>query len=286
MRDRVPTVIEPGRGRVVLVFGAHADDPTLFCGGTIATWAAAGWRVVVIRATDDRWDSVGLDQAATIAGAREQFEAAMAILGVARTEHWDLPTDTLADTSEVALRERAIHAIRRHRPHTIVCHDPHSGTGEDNEDHWMLARAVAEAIWCAQFDQHHPEHLAAGLGCHGVFEQWWYGRPPGEVTDVVDTTAVLDTTVAAALCHELALRNLANQLRLQARTGGWRIPVLDDAVAGDIRPVMEALLRARAAAAGAPDGLGAAERFRVVCFGGLESLLERFGERIDDDPGG
>ena len=277
-----PTGIEPGRGRVVLVIGAHGDDPTLFCGGTIARFADAGWRVVVVRVTDDRWDSVGVSEADTIERSYGEFEAAMATLGVVATEHWGWPTDTLGDASEVAIRERAIRALRTHRPHTLMCHDPHSGSGEDNEDHWVVASAAAEAIWCAQFDKHHPEHLADGLEPHGVFEQWWFGRPPGEITDVVDVAPTLDRAVAAALCHELPLRNLIHQLRLQARTGGWRIPVLDDAQQGDIAPIVDALLRSRAGEAGAPYGLDAAEVFRVVRFGGLMGLLELFGERLAD----
>jgi LmbE family N-acetylglucosaminyl deacetylase len=280
------TDIAPGEGRVVLVVAAHADDPTLFCGGTIARFAAAGWRVVVCRVTDDRWDSVGVDEATTIARSLEEFTAAMDRLGVAATENWDWPTDTLGDASEIALREQVIRAIRVHRPHTLLTHDPHSGVGEDNQDHWVVASAVAEALWCAQFDKHHPEHFAEGLAPHGVFEEWYFGRPPARVTDVVDVSATLDVAVDAALCHDLPLRNLVHQLRLQARTGGWRIPVLDDAQNGDLAPVVGHLLRSRAVEAGEPYGLGAAEVFRVVRFGGMASLLEVLGERIDESDDG
>ncbi|MFM8846957.1 MAG: PIG-L family deacetylase, partial [Actinomycetota bacterium] len=70
-----------GRGRTVLLVVAHADDPTLFLGGTVARWAADGWRVVVVRATDDRWDSWNTDEATTIAQNKQQFDEAMAILG-------------------------------------------------------------------------------------------------------------------------------------------------------------------------------------------------------------
>lgn len=275
----VATTIEPGEGRVVLVVMAHADDPTLFCGGTIARWADAGWRVVAARVTDDRWDSVGVDEAETIRRAHIGFDAAMAELGVATTEHWGWPTDTLGDASELRLREQVIGAIRRHRPYAVVTHDPHSGVGEDNQDHWMVAAAVAEAMWCAQFDKHHPEQLAEGLEVHGVFEQWYVGRPPAEVTDVVDVAPFLDRMVRAALHHDLALRNLIHQLRLQARTGGWRIPVLDDAQDADIEPIVDSLLRSRATETGARHGLAAAEEFRVVRFGGLMAVLEAFGER-------
>lgn len=280
-----PTPIAPGGGRVVLVVAAHADDPTLFCGGTLARFADQGWRLVVCRVTDDRWDSVGVDEAATIERSAVEFRSAMAVLGVDEVEDWGWPTDTLGDASEVALREQVIRAIRTHRPHTIVTHDAHSGVGEDNQDHWVVAAAVAEAIWCAQFDKHHPEHLAAGLGVHGVFEQWYFGRPPAEVTDVVDVGATIDRAVQAALCHDLALRNLVHQLRLQARTGGWRIPLLDEAQDGDLVPVVGHLLRSRAAQTGEAWGLEAAEVFRVVRFGGMLGLLDVLGERLDTGVG-
>jgi len=62
--------IEPGDGRVVLVVVAHADDVALFLGGTVAVWADAGWRMVAVRVTDVRWDSVGSDVVATAAANR------------------------------------------------------------------------------------------------------------------------------------------------------------------------------------------------------------------------
>ena len=58
--------IEAGQGRTVLVVTAHADDAALFCGGTLARWVDAGWNVVVVRVTDDRWDSFGHDETVTI----------------------------------------------------------------------------------------------------------------------------------------------------------------------------------------------------------------------------
>ena len=68
-------VIESGNQRVVLLIVAHADDVALFLGGTVAAWAAAGWRVVVVRVTDDRWDSVGLSEADTIVANTAEFRS-------------------------------------------------------------------------------------------------------------------------------------------------------------------------------------------------------------------
>jgi LmbE family N-acetylglucosaminyl deacetylase len=43
-----------------LVICPHADDAAAFCGGTVAKLAAAGWRMVLVRVTDDARDSVGV----------------------------------------------------------------------------------------------------------------------------------------------------------------------------------------------------------------------------------
>ncbi len=279
--------IEAGHGRVVLLVVAHADDPTLFLGGTVARWADAGWRVVVVRVTDDRWDSVGSDDASTIAANREGFDRAMAMLGVADVVELGYPTDVLADVSEVALREHIIRAVRAYQPYALVTFDQSAMYGEDNQDHVRVAAATDEAFWTAQFDLHHPEHLAAGLQVHGVFERWWFGRELTRVTDVVDISTTIERKIDAALAHEPALRNFVQQLRLQARTGGWRVPMLDDAQQGDLRTVIDPLLRRQGEIVGARHGLAMAEEFRVSRFGGLGALLEAFGERIDgDDPQG
>lgn len=276
-----PTDIAPGDGRVILLVVAHADDPALFLGGTILRWSDAGWRVVCVRVTDDRWDSVGLTVEETTARNAEQFRRAAAILGIAQIVDLDYPTDVLGDVSEVALRERIIRQVRTHRPYALVTFDPYARPGEDNQDHLKVAQAVDEAFWTSQFDLHHPEHLAAGLQVHGCFERWYFGRSVVEVTDVVDISAVLDRKIEAALQHQVMLRNVVNQLRLQADSGGWRLPMLDAiAGGGDLRPFVELLLRGGAGQVGQRHGLDAAEEFRVVRFGGLEGLLARSGVRI------
>ncbi len=264
----------------MLVIIAHADDVALFIGGTVARWVDEGWRVVVVRVTDDRWDSVGSDESATIDANRSEFVEAVGVLGVTEIVELGWPTDTLGDASEVALREQCIRQIRTYRPHTLVTFDPYAMFGEDNQDHLTVAAAVDEAFWTSQFDLHHPEHLAEGLLPHGCFERWYFGRRVVDPTDVVDISSTLDRKVDAGCRHRTMMRNFANQLRLQADTGGWQLPLADEAVAtGDVRPLLEPLIRAGAHRTGADHGLEAAEEFRVVRFGGLQALLDRFGTR-------
>ena len=275
------TNIENGKGRSILLVVAHADDPALFLGGTILRWTDAGWRVVCVRVTDDRWDSVGLTEAETIAANAKQFRSAAVALGIAEIVELNYPTDTLGDASEVTLREQIIRQVRTQRPYALVTFDPYARPGEDNQDHIKVAQAVDEAFWTSQFPLHHPEHLAAGLRVHGCYERWYFGRSVVEVTDVVDISSVLDRKIAAALHQQTMLRNFTNQLRLQARTGGWQVAMLDEiAAGGDLAPLMGLLLRGGARQVGQAHGLEAAEEFRVVRFGGLEGLLSRYGTRL------
>jgi hypothetical protein len=153
--------------------------------------------------------------------------------------------------------------------------------GEDNQDHVKVATASDEAFWTSQFDLHHPEHFAEGLATHGCFERWYFGRRVTHVTDVIDISATLPRKIAASLCHRTMLTNLVNQLRLQARTGGWTIPALDAiAEGGDMTPFVEAMLAGQARDLGARHSLAAAEEFRVVRFGGLDDVLQAMGKRI------
>lgn len=271
-----PTV--DGEGRTILVVVAHADDVALFIGGTVASWVDTGWNVVVVRVTDDRWDSVGSSESATITANHDEFRAALDVLGVTDVVEFSMPTDTLGDTSMVALRERIIREVRTRRPYALVSFDPYAMYGEDNLDHIAVARAVDESFWTSQFDLHHPEHLDAGLEPHGCFERWYFGRSVVDVTDVIDIEAALDRKIAAACLHHTMMRNFFNQLRLQARTGGYRIPMIDEALESDhLDDVLARFVSAGAERAGVRHGLMAAEEFRVVTFGGLGGLLDEYG---------
>ncbi len=279
-----PTVreIPAGEGRVVLIVVAHADDVALFLGGTVATWAERGWRVVVVRVTDDARDSWGLDVESTVAANRRELEQAAELLGVAELVELGYPTDVLGDVSEVELREHLIRAVRTYRPYALVGFDPHAQFGEDNQDHVKVAAATDEAFWTSQFDLHHPEHLEQGLAPHGCFERWYFGRRVVEVTDVVDVSAVIDRKVAAACAHQTMMRNFFHQLQMQAATGGWEIPMVDDCLdAHDVAPLLGRLVRAGTARTGERHGLPFAEEFRVVTFGGMEAMLHQLGRRID-----
>lgn len=257
--DTVPD----GHGRTLLLIVAHGDDPGFFVGGVVALWARAGWRIVCLRVTDDSKDSVGLTEAETITRNDAEFREAAGQLGLAAVEDLGWRTDVLGDVSRVALRERLIHAIRRHRPYGLVTFDPDSLFHEDNLDHRVLAQAADEAFWCAQFDKHHSEHFDEGLDVHGVYERWYFGRTVAAVSHVFDTATTIGAQIAAVMCHKTMLANIARQLMLQCRTAGLHSSLIEAADGGDLRPWVEAMVRRSSAAKGAPYGLDHAELMRL-----------------------
>jgi LmbE family N-acetylglucosaminyl deacetylase len=269
----VVQAIEQGRGRIVLVVVPHADDAAIRCGGTIALWARMGWRVIVLRVTDDSTDSVGLDRTETIRRNRHEFESACQVMGVDEILELGYETDRLADVPETELRAHFIRAIRQVRPFATASFDPMGGPGENNQDHLSVARAVDEAFWTSMFDKHHPEHLDAGLTPHGVFEQWYFARQLPRPDTVIDIGPVLDRKTRAVMAHRTMVTNMVHQARLQAATGGLDVPLLR--LPPDQAPSEYArrLVVGRAEAVGARHGLHAAEEFRVVRFGGLGPML-------------
>jgi LmbE family N-acetylglucosaminyl deacetylase len=260
----------PGAGRTVLFVSPHADDAALFCGGTLRLMTRAGARVVLLRVTDDRYDSVGLDAATTLRRNADELVHAARHLGISEIVNLGWQTDQLGDASETALREQFIYHIRRVQPYAVFTFDPFGAYHEDNQDHLRIAAAVDESFWTAQFDKHHPEHLSAGLAPHGVYERWYFARRLTEVTTVVDISDTLDAKIDAALAHQTMMRHYVHQIGLQARTAGHHLPTVGAAIDGELRPFLAPLLRASARGAGAEWGLAAAETYRVVRFGGLE----------------
>ena len=258
-----PETIEHGNGRTLLLVVAHADDPAFFVGGVLPMWADAGWKIVCLRVTDDRRDSVNLAESETIARNTSEFRIAARHLGIAEIHDLAWQTDVLGDASRVKLRERIIHAIRRFRPFGLVTFDPESMFFEDNLDHKVLAEAVDEASWTAKFDKHHPEHFVEGLAPHGVIDRWYFGRAVVSVTHVFDTSSTAARQLVAILSHRTMLENISHQFALQARTLGTFSHLVERALAGDHGPLFETLLVQSASAKGKPFGLSCAENLRL-----------------------
>ncbi len=207
------------KNRVALVSVAHADDVLLFCGGAVATLVQAGWKVTVVRATNDRWDSFDLDESTTIAANTQEFNSAMASLGVSRVIDLNLDTDRLGDFSEVTLRSKYIDLIRDVKPYLVITFDPDSYLYEDNEDHRKVAVSMAEAMWTSGFDKH-PGEKPGKIQPFLPVARWYFGREVALPTHILDVTSHIDELVAATSLHKTMLVNMARQLWLKGQTAG------------------------------------------------------------------
>jgi LmbE family N-acetylglucosaminyl deacetylase len=261
--------------RTVLVIAPHADDTAAFCGGQVIHFVNEGWRVVMVRVTNDETDSVGLSREETIHINTEQMHTAARIMGISEIVELGYVTDCLGDVSRVELREKFIRLFRQYRPYSVMSFDPYARY-EPNLDHVVVSQAVEEAYWTATFDKHHPEHLAAGLQPHSVCERWYYARQLPEINCVIDISDVIEQRIDALSAHVEMMRNTFNQLKLQAQTWGRRLPLLDDAIkSGNLRPMMSVWLKQRAGRLGAQYGMPFAEAYRVDRFGGAEGLFQQ-----------
>lgn len=264
----------------------HADDAAAFLGGTLTKLADEGWKTIIVRVTDDAKDSVGSTREATLARNTAELAVAARMMGVSETVELGFPTDCLGDVSEVSLRERMVYLFRKYRPYAVFTFDPF-GLYEGNMDHIVTAQAVEEAFWVSCFDLHHPEHLAEGLKPFSVCERWYYGRNLPGRNYFIDITDQFERKIAALCAHDTMMRNLVNQLRLQAQTWGRRVPVLEEAFTGDLRPLLTQWMTLKGEAEAYAGGLPAgrlAESFRLVRFGGFEELMQRMSEPIPGAP--
>jgi LmbE family N-acetylglucosaminyl deacetylase len=215
----VPKRLTPpeSKNKRALVAVAHADDLLLFVGGTICALVKDGWQIAVVRATDDRWDSYQLNEEKTITANKTEFNQAMNSIGLSKFYELGLATDQLGDYSEVELRKQLIKVIREFKPYLIITFDPDSYLYEDNEDHKLVAKAMAEANWAAGFDKH-PNSGDAQLPPHLPVAKWYFGRQVAKPTHYFDVTKHLGKAISAAMLHETMLKNMARQLELKLQT--------------------------------------------------------------------
>src|SRR5207302_4809331 len=89
------------RGLTLLAVFAHPDDESYICGGTLARYAAAGVRVVLVCATRGEAGEISdarLASPDTLAAVREaELQAAARVLGLAEVHHLDYRDGVLDD---------------------------------------------------------------------------------------------------------------------------------------------------------------------------------------------
>lgn len=269
--------------KTALIISPHADDAAAFCGATLAKLSAQGWHLILVRVTDDQKDSIGLSIEETITVNTREMHAAAKILGIHEIIELGFETDSLADVPLGSLRERFVYLFRKHKPYAVFSFDPF-GLYEGNQDHTRVALAVEEAFWVSCFDKHYPEHFNEGLEPFSVCERWYFARQLPEITHFEDVTETMEKKILALCAHREMMRNTINQTRLQLKTFGKRMAMLDEAMEGDLSALLGMVMqndgKAMAAKAGWDAGTHMAEAFRKSRFGEMENLFEMLAEPL------
>jgi LmbE family N-acetylglucosaminyl deacetylase len=206
-----------------LAIYAHPDDPDVSCGGTLASWAAAGSEVEVCVCCDgDKGSSdPEVDGRRLVERRRQEVESAGRALGV-RSHYWlGYPDGDVEDNAE--LRGRIVALVRRVRPDVVLAPDPtavYFGSSYINHrDHRTVGWAVLDAVSPAVASPHYfpsagPSFQVPALYLSGTLEP-----------DVwIDITGSIDAKTAALACHTSQIGEggewLRNVVRRQAEEAG------------------------------------------------------------------
>jgi LmbE family N-acetylglucosaminyl deacetylase len=226
--------------RRVLAIYAHPDDPDVSCGGTLASWAAAGSEVHVCLCCDGDKGSgdPDVDGADLVARRHREVDAAGRTLGVYRHYWLGYQDGELDATAELC--RRLVSLVRRVQPEAVLAPDPTAvffGSNYVNhKDHRAVGWAVLDAVAPAAANPHYfpgtgPPCQVRALYLSGTMEpDLW-----------VDITACIDTKAAALACH-------ASQI---GEGGEW----------------LRDVVRQRSEEAGQLAGVRYAEAFRRVVLG-------------------
>lgn len=256
-------------GKNILVISPHADDVTIFLGGTVRKLANDGMNVYVVRVTNDDFDSFGLSVQETIKNNKEDAEKAYGILGVYKTIHLGYVSDHLASVDYISLREKFVRLIRQIRPHSVYSFDI-DGKDEDNMDHKICTNAFTEALWISSFNLHHVEHFSEGLEPYCVPNRIYFARNPEGSNYPVDISDVIEQKIEALKCHKSVMKNFFQQIDTRAKSLGRNLDILSET---PIELLIEDFTRKYAIMLGAGVGMEYAELFRDTGAGLLDSLL-------------
>jgi LmbE family N-acetylglucosaminyl deacetylase len=150
---------KPYTGRTLVVVTAHADDFTIFAGGTIIKMIDEGYTTHLIRVSNDEKDSYDLDVGETSRSNTAEMRTAADLIGIKDVYSLDFRNDEMDPIPETEVRARLIYLFRKLRPWTIFTFDP-SAKYEENPDHKKTARATEDAAWTSQGHLFLPEHFS------------------------------------------------------------------------------------------------------------------------------
>lgn len=206
----------------VMVIMAHPDDAEFTSGGTVARFAASGYRVQYVLATSG--DKGSADPGAVpeqlASTRRAEQRAAAAVLGVAEVtflEHKDGEVEV-----SLALRAELARVIRQGRPDVVLTFDPWQRY-QVHPDHRAVGQTALDAVVAARDHMYFAEQVAEGVSAHRVHNVYFFASD--QPNYYVDISSTLDQKIAALQCHrsQLGDRQVADMMRARAAAVGQEV---------------------------------------------------------------
>jgi LmbE family N-acetylglucosaminyl deacetylase len=186
----------PFRGRVLVVVTCHADDFSIFAGGSIQKLVDQGYTGYLVRVTDDEKSGGPDPQHNAVQNDREVREVA-GKLGLSAVYSLNFKNDELGRVPHDRLRDAILYYLRKLKADTVYTFDPYARYGEENPDHLAVARAVEDAARNAGNPRYAPEQIRSGITPHIVRDGYYWSRAPFDVNTVTDISAYLDRKMEA-----------------------------------------------------------------------------------------
>ena len=223
-----------------MVIVAHPDDADFGPAATAARWIDAGsqgW-LVCCTSGDQGGEDPDIDPLELAALREKEQRAAVDVVGYAGVTFLHAPDGALAN--DLALREQLVREIRTFRPDAVFATDPetlfHGGSGVNHTDHRAAGMAAVDAVYpAARNPMAFPWLARAGLAAHRVRRLYLFW------SDKADTWIDVSDTIERKVD---ALRAHASQIEDPDGLGER--------------------IRTRAAEAGAPIGVAAADALRLI----------------------
>lgn len=178
----------------ILAVGAHPDDIEIFCGGTLAKYAAEGHKIFCCTATSGNIGSATLPKDEIAAIRKKEAAKAASLVG---GEYICLDYDDELFYEDVNVRINFINMVRHCRPDVIFTHNPH----DYNPDHELTSKIINDIevmLPIAKIETEEPPFEKMPVIYYYETEKG-LGFVP---TDYVDITDHFETKKQMVLCHE------------------------------------------------------------------------------------
>ncbi len=259
--------------KTVLVITADAPDFVLAAGGTIASMAAQGDRIVLVRVTNDDKDSWNLSPEETASRVKEEVDRAAKTLGIAQVHSLGYRAGELGGVSPTEIRDRLLFYVRLVKPDVMLIPNPYAEYVEVLDRHYT-GMAAEEARRIAALANHQPPFAEVGLATHVVKELYYYAQPfdprrrePESTATftpqpkIIDIAASFDKKLRASQALQTVNYSMAMRIRKRLDESGRRLPLLDVVNEEAVRKLVEINVRKLAEIAAKDSAYKLAEEF-------------------------